>query len=148
ARRPALESQRIDDPAAELDMRVIRLPCAVADPQHVRRSTAERAGMGRILAGHCLLVAEQQCLVAGIELGALELRMALEVEAAGLHESERLTDAVGKLLVMMRLRRVLDKTERPLPHIRKIGVAALHEGAQQIERRRRMAISLDLTRRI
>ena len=73
--------------------------------------------MGGILARHRLLVAEQQRLMAGVELGTLELRMAFEIEAASLHEAERLADAVGELLIMMRLRRVLGEAERPLPDI-------------------------------
>src|SRR6516225_5002358 len=144
ARRSAFESQRIDDAAAELDMRVIGLSGAVADPQHVRRGAAEGAGVRRVLARHLLLVAEQQRLVAGVEVGALELGMAFEIEPASLHETERLGDAVGELLVMVGLRRVLDEAERPLPHIREIGIAALHESAQQIERGGRVAIGLDL----
>src|SRR5262245_43451114 len=85
----------------------VRLAGAVADPQHVRRGAAEGAGAGRVLTRHRLLVAEQQRLVAGVEVGALELRVALEIEPAGLHEAERLGDAVGELLVVVRLRRIL-----------------------------------------
>ena len=70
--------------------------------------------------------------------------MALEIEPAGLHEAERLGDAVGELLVVVRLRRVLDEAERPLPDIGEIGIAAVHEGAQQVERGGRMAVGLDL----
>ena len=44
-----------------------------------------------------LLVAEQQRLVAGVEIGRAQLGMALEVEAAGAHEVERLGDAVGQI---------------------------------------------------
>ena len=105
-------------------------------------------GWVEVLARHRLLVTEQQRLVAGVELGALELGMALEVEPAGLHEAERLGDAVGELLVVVRLGRVLDEAERPLPHIGEVGVAAVHEGAQQVQRRGGMAEGLDLPRRI
>ena len=104
--------------------------------------------MGRVLARHRLLVTEQQRLVAGVEFGALELGMALEVEPAGLHEAERLGDAIGELLVVVRLRRVLDEAERPLPHIGEIGVAALHERAQQVQRGGGVAERLDLPCRI
>jgi hypothetical protein len=44
ARRSALEAERILDAATELDMGVVYLPGAVADPQHVRRGAAEGAG--------------------------------------------------------------------------------------------------------
>ena len=86
--------------------------------------------------------------MAGVELGALEFRMALEVEPAGLHEAERFGDAIRKLLVMVRLGRVLDEAERPLPHIGEIGITALHERAQQVQRRGGVAECLDLPRRI
>ncbi len=104
--------------------------------------------MGRVLARHRLLVAEQQRLVAGVEVRALELRMTLQIEPAGLHEAQRLGDAVGELLVMVRLRRVLDEAERPLADIGEIGIAAVHEGPQQIEGSGGMAIGLDLPQRI
>ena len=117
ARGATFETERIHDAPAKLDVRMIRLAGAVADPKHVGRSTTEGAGMGGILARHRLLVAEQQRLMAGVELGTLELGMAFEIEAASLHEAERLADAVGELLIMMRLRRVLGEAERPLPDI-------------------------------
>src|SRR6516225_7361813 len=148
ARRTAFQAERVADAAAELDMGVIGLPRAVADPQHVRRGAAEGARARGILPRHRLLVAQQERLMAGVEIGALELGMALEIEPAGLHEVERLRYAVGELLVMVRLRRVLDKAERPLADIGQIGVAAVHEGAQQIERGSRMPVGLDLPDRV
>jgi len=72
---------------------------------------------GRIDAGKRLLEAKQQRLVAGVKIGRAQLGMALEIEPAGLHETERLGDAVGEFLVVVGLRRVLDEAERPLPHI-------------------------------
>ena len=86
--------------------------------------------------------------MAGVELGGAQLRMAFQIEAAGLHEAERLGNAVGQFDVAARLRTVLDEAEHPLPHARQIGVAALRKGAQKIERRRRLAIGGDLPARI
>ena len=103
---------------------------------------------GRIHARHRLLVAEQQRLVAGVEIGRAQLRMAFEIEPAGLHESERLRDLVGELHVTARLRAVLDEAQHPLAHIAEIGVAALGEGAQQVERRGRLPIGRELAARI
>src|SRR6516165_3235162 len=90
-------------------MGVVGLPGTVADPDHVGGGAAVRAGTGGILARQRLLVAKQQRLMAGVEVGALELGMALEVEAAGLHEAERLGDAVRQLLVVVRLGESLTK---------------------------------------
>src|SRR5262249_61580174 len=87
-RGAALETKRIHDAPAKLDVRVIRLAGAVADPKHVGRGTTESAGMGRILARHRLFVAEQERLMAGGELGGLWLRGAFEVAAASVHEPE------------------------------------------------------------
>ena len=82
---------------------MIVLARAVADPQHMAGGGVPVAG-GRIDAGERFLEAEQQRFVAGIEIGGAQLGMALEVETAGLHEAERLRDAVGQLDVAPRLR--------------------------------------------
>ena len=68
-RRAAFEAERIFDAAAEFDMGMIGLARAVADPQHVAGGGVPVAGR-RIDARHRLLVAEQQRLVAGVEIGA------------------------------------------------------------------------------
>src|SRR5436190_13559338 len=70
--------------------------------------------------------------------------MALKIEPAGLHEAERLRDAVGEFRIAARLRTVLNKAEHPLPYIAKIGVAAGGERAQQVERRGRLPVGLHL----
>ena len=74
--------------------------------------------------------------------------MALEIEPAGLHEGERLGDAVGDRLVAVERARVLYKTEHPLMHAAEARVAAMREGAQQVQRRGRLVIGLDQPRRI
>ena len=73
--------------------------------------------------------------------------MRLRVDADGAHEVQRLGDAVGKLADSVRdWRAVLDEAEHPAMHVLEVGIAAGREGAQQIERRRRLAIGLDLAR--
>ena len=93
-RRAGLQAERILDAAAVLDMGVIRLPGAVADPQHVAGGAVPVAG-GGIDAGQRLLVAEQQRLVAGEEIGRAHLRMHFGIDAAGAHEVERLGEIVS-----------------------------------------------------
>ena len=127
-RRPAFQAQRIHDAAAELDMGVVGLAGAVADPDHVRRGRAPGAGMRRILARQRLLEAEQQRLVAGVEVGGLELRMPFEIEPAGLHEGERLGDAVGEFEIALRAARI--EIEHPLMHAAEAGVAAVGEARE------------------
>src|SRR6185437_31513 len=87
---------------------------------------------------------EQQSLMARVELGRAQLRMTLEIKSASLHKAQRFRDALGQFDIAPRLRTVLDETQHPLPHAREIGVAALGKRAQQIERRGRLAICLDL----
>ena len=60
-------------------------------------------GRVEVLARQRLLEAEQQRLVAGVEIGGLELRMLFQVEPAGLHEGERLGNAVGQFQITLRL---------------------------------------------
>ena len=128
-------------------MRVVGLARAVADPDHVAGGAVPVAG-GRILPRHRLLVAEQQRLVAGVDVGAAQLGMAFEIEPAGLHEGERLGDAVGHLLVAIHRLRVFYKTEHPLMHAAEARVAAMREGAQQVQGRGRLVIGLDQALRI
>ena len=128
-------------------MRVIDLARAVADPHHVAGGAVPVAG-GRILPRHRLLVAEQQRLVAGVDVGAAQLGMILEVEAAGLHEGERFRNAVRHLLVAVHRFRVFYKTEHPLMHAAKARVAAMRERAQQVQRRGGLVIGLDQPLRI
>src|SRR5262249_33523736 len=70
--------------------------------------------------------------------------MALEIETASLHEGECLRDAIRELGVTTGLRAVLDEAEHPLPDIAKIGVAAIGEGTEQIQRGSRLPVSLQL----
>ena len=74
--------------------------------------------------------------------------MRFGVEPDGAHEAERLGDAVGDALIAFRLRAVLDEAEHPAVSVLQIGVAAGGEGAQQVQRRRRLAIGLDLAARV
>src|SRR5690242_4324063 len=117
----AFEADRIFDAAEIFDMGVVELAGAVADPDHVARSRVPVAG-GGVDAGEGLLVAEQQRLVAGVEVGGAQLRMGFEVEAAGAHEIQRLGDAVGQFLVAAGLRGILQEAEHPLMHAGKVGV--------------------------
>ena len=80
----------------------------IADPQHVARGAVPVAGR-RIDAGERLLVAEQQRLVAGEEIGRAHLGMDFGIDAAGAHEIERLGQMRGEFLVTFRLRAVVDE---------------------------------------
>ncbi len=128
-------------------MRVIYLTRAVADPDHVAGGAVPVAG-GGVLARHRLLEAKQQRFMAGIDVGAAQLRMVLEIEPAGLHEGERFGDAVRHLPVAVHRFRIFYKTEHPLMHASATRVAAVREGTQQVQRCGRLVIRLDQALRI
>jgi hypothetical protein len=138
-RRAAFEADRVLDAAEVLDMPVIELARTVADPDHMPRGRVPVA-RGGIDARERLLVAEQQRLVAGVEFRRAQFRVALEIEAAGAHEIQRIGNAVRQFLVTARLLRILDEAEHPLMHAAEIGEAAGRERAQQVQRRRRLAV--------
>ncbi len=55
---------------------------------------------------------------------------------------------VGELLIAFRLRAVLDEAQHPAMRVFEIGETAVGEGAQQVQRRRRLAVGLQLPLRI
>ncbi len=103
---------------------------------------------GRIDARQRLFVAEQQRFVAGVELGGAHFGDAVGMDAAGPHEGHGLADAIGQLLIAMALGRTVDEAEHPLVDVVEVGVAALGEGAQQIERGRRLTVGHLLALRV
>ena len=107
-------------------------PGAIADPDHVTRGRVPVAGR-RIDPRQGLFVAEQQRLVAGVEIGGAQFGMAFEIEAAGTHEIQRVRDAVCQFLVTPRLQGILNEAKHPLMHAAEIGKAAGGKRAQQIE---------------
>jgi hypothetical protein len=129
----ALHADRIADAAQELDMRRAFEARAVADPQHVCRGVVPAAGQA-VLPGQRLLIGQQQRLVAGVEAGGLQLRHGLGIDAAGLHEIECLADPVRHLREFLRPGAAAHIIERPAVHLVQVGIAALSEGAQQVER--------------
>ena len=74
--------------------------------------------------------------------------MRLGVEANGAHEAERLGDPVGEFLVALGQGAVLDEAEHPAMDVLEVGVAAGGEGAQKVQRRRGLAIGVQLPARI
>src|SRR5204862_3073884 len=74
--RTELDSDWIADTTQELDVRVVELARALADPQHVGRAVVPVAAE-RVDAGERLFVAEQQRFVAGVEVDRVEIRMAV-----------------------------------------------------------------------
>ena len=94
------------------------------------------------------LVAEQQRFVARVEIGGAEPLRIVGGDAAGAHEVERLRDAARQFLVAVPGGAVLHEAERPLVDAFEVRIAALREGSKEIERRRRLPVSLEQPLRI
>ena len=131
----------------ELGVSAVRLPGALADPEHVRRAVVPVAGE-RVAARQALLVVEHEALVARPDVDLVQLRRVREVDPAGTHEADRPLDLRGDDLVALPFRRARDELLVPHLHLRQVGEAALREGAQQIERGRGLVVGLDHPLRI
>ena len=138
--RAELDPERVVDAGEELDVGAVRLPRPLADPEHVRRAVVPVAGQ-RVLPRQPLLVVEQQALVARPDVDLVELRRVDEVDPAGPHEAERALDLDSDLLVALPLGRAGRERLVPHLHLGQVGEAALREGAEEIQRRRRLVVA-------
>ena len=90
-------------------------------------------------AGHRVLVLQDQRLVAGVEVDAVEL---VGVGADGLHEAQRPVDLGGHLLVLAADLGAEHEVGVPGVHLAQVGVAAGDEGAHEVQRRGRGVVDL------
>ena len=141
-RRPDLDPERVVHAREELGVSAVRLPGALADPEHVRRAVVPVPGE-RVAARQALLVVEHEALVARPDVDLVQLRRVHEIDAAGTHEADRSLDLRGDDLVALSFRRARDELLVPHLHLRQVGEAALREGAKQIERGRGLVVGLD-----
>ena len=125
-------------------MRAVQLASAFADPEHVRRAVVPAAAE-RVLTGEGLFVAEQQRLVAGVEVDLVQVVVVLGVDAAGPHEPQGSVDLGGDLVVGAALGAGCDELLRPGVDPAEVGETALGEGPQQVQRRRRLVVGLHQT---
>ena len=146
-RRATLETDRVLDAAAVFDVGVVGLARPVADPDHVTRGGVVLT-RGRVEPREGLFVAKQQGLMGGVERRRTQLRRVVGGDAAGAHERHRLGDAIGEFLVVLPARAVLDEAHVPLVHALEIGITAGREGANQVQRRGRLAVGHDLPVRV
>ena len=128
-------------------MGAVGLMRALADPQHVRRAVVPVAGEA-VLAGERFLVAEDQRLVAGVDVDLAQVGVALGVDAGGAHEPQRPVDLAGDAVVALALRARRDELLVPRVDAAEGGEAALGERPQQVQRRRRLVVRLDEAIRI
>ncbi len=137
--RTNLEADGVLDPAHIVHMGAVQLAGALADPQQVGRGVVPVA-RGGIDAGHGLLEAQQQGLVAGEELHPVQFGMGLGGHADGGHEVEGFGDLVGQLTVSAAIGAAVDKAQGPAMDVVQVGIAAAGEGAQQVQGRGRLVI--------
>ena len=109
------------------------------------RQAVPAAGQA-VLPRQRLLIRKQQRLVAGVEARALDLRHRLGRHAARFHEGERLGNPLGGLLIFLRPRAAIHEVVRPGVDLVEVRIAAAREGAQQVQRRRRLVVRLDHAR--
>ena len=140
-RRADLAADRVADAAQELDVGAVEVAGALADPQHVGGAVVPAAGQ-RVLAGQRLLVAEDQRLVAGVDVDRRQRRVALGVDAAGPHEVQGPLDLGGQLLVAATLRAGRHELLVPRVDPGEVGEPALGEGAHEVQRRGRLVVRL------
>lgn len=120
-RGPDLDADGVGDAAEELDVGVVDLAGAVADPEEVRRGVVVglagrrrgRRGHGGVLhvARQGLLVLEEEALVAGEELDRVEAGLA---GLDGLEEAQGALDAARDGRVLGLELRVLDVAQAPV----------------------------------
>ena len=138
--RPAFQAHRVLHAAREFHMRAVGLAGAVADPDHVARARDRKAG-GGIDPAERFLVFQEQRFMAGVEIDRGDGVRGIGIHARGGHEVQRVRDPVGHVAVAVGLV-ILGKAEGPGMYPVDIGEAALAEGADQVQRRRRLGIGL------
>ena len=123
-------------------MGAVELAGALADPEHVGRAVVPVARQ-RVLPGQRLLVAEEQRLVARVDVDLVELRRCdSSVDPAGPHEAQGPLDLVGERLVALPSGAAGHELLRPRVDPGQVGEAALGERPQQVQRRRRLVVGL------
>ncbi len=80
--------------------------------------------------------------MAGVEVDLVKVVVVLGVDAAGAHEPQGPFDLGGDLVVRSALGTGGHELLRPRMNAGEIGEPALGEGAQQVERRRRLVVGL------
>ena len=136
--RAELHADRVADVAEQLDVGVVELAGALADPDEVTGHVVRRVRAG-VDPGQGVLVLEHQRLVAAVEVDAVEL---VGIGADRLHEGQRALDLAGHLLVALADRGLADEVGVPGVHLAEVGVPAGDEGADEVERRGRGVVDV------
>ena len=147
---PDLDADGVGDAAEELDVGVVDLAGAVADPDEVGRGVVvlharalARERVGRVLhtARQALLVLEQQALVAGEEVDGGDLGAL--VGADGVAEADHVGKETHGLRVLGLELRVLDVAQSPVKGPVQVGDARGQGGPDVVEGGGRVVVGLD-----
>ena len=124
-----------------IEVGAVELAGAFADPEHVGRAVEPVAGE-RVPAGQRLLVAEDERLVAGQEVDLVQASSAARsIPQAAMNRSARSISAAIARSGGPRAGR--HELLVPRVHLGQVGEAALREGPQQVEGRRRLVVGGD-----
>ena len=123
----------------ELDVSAAGLAGPLPCPQQVGGAVVEVPRQA-VLAGEGLLEAEDEGLVARVEVHLVQGHVRGQVDAAGGHEAQGAVDGAGDVLVAPSLR--AGGNELLVPHVDlvEVGKPALGEGPEEVERRRRLVV--------
>ncbi len=127
-----LAAEGVGHPGEEAHVGTVEVPGALADPQQVGRAVVPVAGEA-VPAGQRLLVAQEQGLVARVEVDLVQLVLGGQVDPAGGHEAQGPLDAVGDDLVALALPARRHELLVPGVHLVEVGEAPLGEGPQEVE---------------
>ena len=123
--------------------------CRVRSPIQIMCPDPATGSAGRrVDPGERLLVLEQQRLVRGVEVHPMQRVRGLRADSGRADELQRLGDPVRKLVVLLVARLPGGEVERPRMDPGDVGIAALAERAQQVQRRRRLHVGLQHPLRI
>ena len=133
--RTKLDPNRVTHARQQLDMSALLLARPLPHPQEVGRRVVGLART-RINARHRRLILQKQSLMRGIQV---HVAQRLKINARCSHELDRAVNVGGQRLVA-RIRRIRHEALIPTVYLPQIRIAALREGADQVQRRRRMII--------
>ena len=144
---PSLQARGLPTPRRNSTWAPSRAAGALADPEEVGRAVVPVVGEA-VLAGEGFLPPEDEGLVAGVHVDLVELRGAVEVDAAGLHEGQRPLDLRRHLLVALPLGAGGHELLRPGVDAAEVGKPALGEGPEQVQGGRRLVVRLHQALRV
>ncbi len=116
--RPDLGRDGVVDPRQEVQVRTVELTGPLPAPDEVRRCVVPAPGEG-VLAGQGLLVAEDQGLVARVEVDLVQALFGLQVDAASRHETKGAVDLAGDRFVALTFAARGDELLVPHVHLAK-----------------------------